>query len=88
MNMAVSKWYIVDIETFIWSLKDGWWLGKTLSTHGEQLTPEKKKTIYERDLNQFGGDILVESSMSKRRQFIFLFSSKKNPFRRCSFGYG
>ena len=37
--------------------------------------------IYERDLSQFGGDILFESSMSKEDSLSFFFSPK-NPLLR------
>ena len=44
---------MTDIETFIWSLKAGW-VKRLAQTENNKLL----KTVYERDLNKFGGDIL------------------------------
>ena len=44
---------MIDIETFIWSLKAGW-VKRLAHTDNNKLL----KTVYEIDLNQFGGDIL------------------------------
>ena len=65
---------MIDIETFIWSLKAGW-VKRLAQTENNKLL----KTVYERDLNQFGGDILFESSLSKE-DIIRHFSKK--PFLR------
>lgn len=65
---------MVDIETFIQSLKVGW-VKRLAQTENNKLL----KQIYERDLNRFGGDILLESSMSKE-DIVYLFS--RRPFLR------
>ena len=65
---------MIDIETFIWSLKAGW-VKRLAQTENNKLL----KTVYEKDLNQFGGDILFESSLSKE-DIIRHFSKK--PFLR------
>ena len=61
---------LVDIETFIFLLKVGW-VKRLAQTENNKLL----KKIYERDLNQFGGDILFESSMSKE-DIVYLFKKK------------
>ena len=68
---------MIDIETLIWSLKTGW-VKCLIQTENNKLL----KTVYERDLNHFGGDILFESSLSKEDS-IRHFSKK--PFIRDVF---
>ena len=65
---------MIDIETFIWSLKAGW-VKRLAHTDNNKLL----KTVYEIDLNQFGGDILFKPSLSKE-DIIRHFSKK--PFLR------